>query len=142
MVPDLGSGALLLSLPAVTVTAEVVCAALRSLFREHGAPLVLKNDNGSGFIAEATRTLLDAHGVLPLLSPPSTPRFNEASRHGRPGEWTCDDVEAARGIANATSRPLGAARPRPDELVPPHGAAAGRAEGLDRNAREAHNGGA
>lgn len=132
VVRDLGSSALLLSLPTAAVTAEVVCAALRSLFCEHGAPLVLKSDNGSGFVAAETKALLDEHGVLPLFSPPSTPRFNgaceagigglkvrahhEAARHGRPGEWTCDDVETARATANATSRPRGVAGPCPDEL--------------------------
>jgi hypothetical protein len=29
----------------------------------------------------------------------------EAARHDRPGSWTCDDLEAARSQANATSRP-------------------------------------
>lgn len=132
VVRDLGSGKLLLSLPAVEQTAAVVCDALRALFREHGAPLVLKSDNGSGFIAADTHALLDDHGVLPLLSPPSTPRFNgaceagigglkvrahyEAARHGRPGEWTCDDVETARLVANAIARPRGATGPSPDDL--------------------------
>lgn len=132
VVRDLGSSKLLLSLPTSDCTSETVCAALLALFREHGAPLVLKSDNGSGFIAAPTRALLAEHGVVALLSPPSTPRFNgaceagigglkvrahhEAARHGRPGEWTADDVETARHIANATSRPRGAAGPAPDEL--------------------------
>ncbi len=132
VVRDLGSGKLLLSLPTKDATNETVCSALRALFVEHGAPLVLKSDNGSGFIADATRSLLEEHGVIALLSPPSTPRFNgaceagigglkvrahhEAARHGRPGEWTVDDVETARLVANATSRPLGAAGPVPDDL--------------------------
>jgi transposase InsO family protein len=132
VVRDLGSGRLLLSLPTTDATQETVRAALRALFVEHCAPLVLKSDNGSGFIADATRSMLEEHGVIALLSPPSTPRFNgaceagigslkvrahhEATRHGRPGEWTVDDVETARLTANATARPLGAAGPVPDEL--------------------------
>lgn len=130
VVRDLGSGKLLASLATPEATAEVVCDALRSLFLEHGAPLVLKSDNGGPFTA--AKAWLDEHGVLLLLSPPSTPRFNgaceagigglkvrahhEAARHGRAGEWTCDDLETARLTANATSRPLGAAGPTPDEL--------------------------
>jgi transposase InsO family protein len=132
VVRDLGSGKLLLSLPTKDATKQTVCAALRALFVEHGAPLVLKSDNGSGFVADMTSKLLDEQGVIALLSPPSTPRFNgaceagigglkvrahhEAARHGRPGEWTADDVETARLVANATARPLSAAGPVPDEL--------------------------
>ncbi len=132
VVRDLGSGRLLLSLPTTDSTNETVRAALLALFVEHGAPLVLKSDNGSGFVADDTAELLSKHGVIALLSPPSTPRFNgaceagigglkvrahhEATRHGRPGEWTVDDVETARLTANATARPFGAAGPVPDEL--------------------------
>lgn len=130
VVRDLGSGMQLLSLPAPEATAEVVRDALRVLFREHGPPLVIKSDNGGAFTA--TETMLREHGVLLLVSPPYTPRFNgaceagigglkvrahyEAARHGRPGEWTCDDVESARLVANATSRPQGANGPTPDDL--------------------------
>jgi hypothetical protein len=67
--------------------------------------------------------------VCPLLSPPRTPQYNGAveagigsiktrahhiaALHGRPGEWTCDDVEAARLLANATARPNGRRAPTP-----------------------------
>ena len=34
--------------------AATVTAAYEELFREHGAPLVMKSDNGSGFIAVET----------------------------------------------------------------------------------------
>jgi transposase InsO family protein len=130
LVRDLASGNDLLSLPSHAQSAEVVCAALQALFALYGAPLVIKSDNGSAFDAEATRELLRASGVLQLLSPPGTPSYNgsceagigglktrahhEAARHGRPGEWTCDDVEAARCIGNATARPRGHAGPTPD----------------------------
>lgn len=130
-VRDLGSGKQLMSLPTVDQSGETVRNALRSLFVEHGVPLVLKSDNGSGFIDDETRALLAAHAVLPLLSPPGTPRFNgaceagigglktrahhEAARHDRPGHWTCDDVEVARLMANATPRPHGVDHETPDE---------------------------
>lgn len=131
-VRDLGSGMLLACLPAPAHSAQNACDALAALFREHGAPLVLKSDNGSAFVAAQTENLLRAHDVVPLLSPPRMPRYNgaceagiggfkvrahyEAARHGRPGEWTCDDVETARLIANETSRPRGADGATPDEL--------------------------
>jgi transposase InsO family protein len=130
-VRDLASGAQLLWLPTADPTAAVTVTALASLFATHGAPLVLKSDNGSAFIAEATRQLLDKFGVENLFSPPGMPEYNgsieagigslktrtenHASRHGRPGQWTWDDVEAARWEANATARPHGQNGPTPDE---------------------------
>ncbi len=93
------------------------------MFTAHGAPLALKTDNGSAFIDHRTRSLLSVAGVTHLLSPPKTPRYNGAKEagiaslktrtlhiaaaHGRPGHWTCDDVEAARIEANLQSRPWG-----------------------------------
>ena len=104
--------------------------ALRSLFRLCGPPLVLKMDNGSAFIAEDLRALLREHSVLALYSPPGTPSYNgsveagigslevrafyESARHDRPGEWTCDDVAAARLQANATAHPWGLHGPTPE----------------------------
>ena len=43
-------------------------------------------------------------------------RCHQAARNDRPGEWTCDDVEAARLRANELSRPHGLRGPTPDEL--------------------------
>jgi len=34
-------------------------------------------------------------------------RHHEAARHGHPGEWNCEDVEAARVQANELARPWG-----------------------------------
>lgn len=97
-----------------------------------GAPLVLKADNGSPFRSEEVRGLLDAENVTPLFSPVRMPRYNgaceagngslktrthfEAARHGRPGDWTTDDCEAARLQANETARPWGAKGPTPNEV--------------------------
>jgi hypothetical protein len=39
-----------------------------------------------------------------------------AARNGRPGQWTCDDVEGARLMANETARPKGLHGPTPDEV--------------------------
>jgi transposase InsO family protein len=131
LVRDLASGRQLLALPVSAATAEVTCAALIGLFMRHGAPLILKSDNGSAFIAAELRCLLERWGVEQLLSPPATPEYNgaceagvgslktrahhEAARHGRPGEWTCDDVEAACAMANETARPWGATAPTPNQ---------------------------
>ena len=135
-VRDLGCGKALLWLPVPDKSASVVRDALRALLLELGAPLVLKHDNEGAFCADEVRELLAAHGVVPLRSPCYYPEYNgaceagigtlktyahhEAARHDRPGEWTCDDVEAARLRANELSRPRGHAGPTPDELWSEH----------------------
>lgn len=131
LVRDLASGFQLLTLPGPAPTSPVVVDALEALFAAHGAPLVIKMDNGAAFIARETQAFLDRHHVMALISPPYLPSYNgsieagvgsfktrahhEAARNGRPGEWTCDDAEAARLQANDLSRPRGQKGPTPDE---------------------------
>jgi putative transposase len=130
-VRDLASGCQLLWQPLRAANAEGTVDALAMLCALHGAPLVLKSDNGSTFDAEATLALLYQHGVIPLFSPPYWPRYNgaieagigslktrtaqHAARHDRPVHWTCDDVAAAHAEANATARPHGPTGPTPDQ---------------------------
>jgi transposase InsO family protein len=130
-VRDLASGQQLFWLPVEHPTAQAVANALTSLFMIHGAPLVLKSDNGSPFIAVAVQQVVHDLGVKMLFSPPGWPRYNgaieagigslktrteeHASRRGRPGQWTFDDVEAARLESNSTARPQGRSGPTPDE---------------------------
>jgi transposase InsO family protein len=130
-VRDLSSGAQLLWQPCRMATAEVAAAALVELFAQHGAPLVLKSDNGSTFTAAAFQHLAHGFGVEMLFSPPAWPRYNgaieagigsmkmrtagSANRHGRTGYWTFDDVEGARLEANATAHPQGPLGPTPDQ---------------------------
>jgi transposase InsO family protein len=128
---DLPSGRQLEALPTPGENAETACDLLRTLIRRHGAPLVIKTDNGSAFVSEIFQDLLAEHRILQLRSPPYTPKYNGAvetgigtlkthahyasARHDRPGQWTCDDVEEARRRGNAYSRPHGAWRSTPDE---------------------------
>ncbi len=130
-VRDLASGFQLLWLPVADESARTAHDALELLFRQQGAPLVLKSDNGSAFVAAQFRALVAAWQVCPLFSPPRTPSYNgsceagvgwmktrthhQAARAGRPGEWSCDDVEAARLEANETARPWGHRGPTPEE---------------------------
>jgi transposase InsO family protein len=130
-VRDLASGRQLLWLPVPAADGYQTRLALASLFVLHGAPLVLKSDNGSPFDAEATLALVHRAGVIPLFSPPSYPQHNgaieagigslttrtehHAARHDRPGHWTCDDLAAAQAEANATARPQGPTGPTPDQ---------------------------
>jgi transposase InsO family protein len=131
-VRDLASGMQLLWLPQEEAAATQVLEALAGLFRVHGVPLVLKTDNGCTFIAEATRACLSLHAVEALYSPPYRPGYNgsieagigalkmrteqEASRQGRAGQWTYQDVAAAQAQANATSRPRGLSGPSAEQL--------------------------
>jgi transposase InsO family protein len=130
VVRDLASGKILFTLPAETRDAELVRDVLKHLFLSHGAPLVLKSDNGKELIAEVVKDLLDEYGVEPLLSPEYYPQYNgaieagngslkthayyAAARHGRLGHWTADDIEEGRLKANETSRPWGWRGPSPD----------------------------
>jgi transposase InsO family protein len=131
-VRDLASSYQFLWLPVRSPSADETILALRSLFAQHGAPLVLKTDNGSAFIADATREFLSPFGVNLLFSPPRTPRYNgsieagigslktrterHATQTGHAGYWTLDDVEHARVEANASARPHGPTGPTPNQL--------------------------
>ena len=66
----------------MTSTAPPCAAALLSLFALHGAPLVLKTANGSPFGDSAARRYLHGCGVIPLFSPPHTPRYNGSVEAG------------------------------------------------------------
>jgi transposase InsO family protein len=136
-VRDLASGMQLAWLPVLDETAETTAAVLQLLFAWHGAPLVLKSDNGSAFISQLLYDLLAAWEVVPLFSPPRMPEYNGACEAGigalkvrtdslaaivghpvcpsrcvnPSGEsspvWTSADLEAARQQANEFHRPWG-----------------------------------
>ena len=130
-VRDLASGCQLAWLPVLDETAETTIAALQGLFQEHGAPLVLKCDNGSGFVSAAMARFLKSWNVRPLFSPPWTPEYNGgveagnhalktrtqelAAREGRNGLWTACDAEVARCMANEQNYPHGFGKPTPAE---------------------------
>jgi transposase InsO family protein len=117
-VRDLASGCMLAWQPLPALTEEVSAAVLARLFALHGAPLVLKVDNGSAFRAAAFQALLAAWRVLPLYSPPACPGYNgaieaaigslkkrteeQAQAQGRGGQWTAADLAAAQAQANAS----------------------------------------
>jgi transposase InsO family protein len=119
-VRDLASGRLLLWQPVAGETAQVTRFHLALLFALHGAPLVLKSDNGSAFRDETVQALVASAGTLLLYSPPRTPRYNgaieasigaskrrterQAAYLGRPGQWTAEDAAAAQAEANAAPR--------------------------------------
>jgi transposase InsO family protein len=117
-VRDLASGLTLAWEPLPDLTEETTQAALQRLFNLHGAPLVLKVDNGSAFRAQAFLEFLQASGVFPLYSPPSCPGYNgsieaaigslkrrteeQARVAGRSGRWELADLRAAQAVANGS----------------------------------------
>jgi transposase InsO family protein len=124
---DLASGFQLAWLPVTAETAEAVIEVLRELFQRFGAPLVLKSDNGSAFIAQLLAAFLAQQFVIQLFSPRRTPSYNgagershrtlelhteaEAQGQGRPGDWSAADLQPARTRINHFDRPWGADGP-------------------------------
>ncbi|MDH3445044.1 MAG: DDE-type integrase/transposase/recombinase, partial [Deltaproteobacteria bacterium] len=118
--------------PVRTVTAEETEPILNELFSQHGAPLVLKSDNGSAFIAADLRKSVHGEGTAQLFSPPRRPSYNgalersnstmkkythqHAANDGHPLRWTSADLEHSRQLANAISRPWGHHGRTPDEV--------------------------
>lgn len=133
LVRDLGSGAQLAAVACRGEKARTACAVLLGLFILFGAPLVLKQDNGSAFMAKRTQVLLSEHDVIPLASPPYTPQYNGACERsggtfkqrvehialieGHAGRWTVRDIDDALFVANTTARPWGANGPTPAEAL-------------------------
>ena len=56
--------------------AEEVERVLADMFAQHGVPLVLKLDNGRGFIARRLRAFCRRYGITLLHSPVRRPRWN------------------------------------------------------------------
>jgi hypothetical protein len=130
-VRDLASGKQLLVLPCPDKSTRTALTALKAIARWLGLPLVLKCDNDKCFRAHELTAWAREKKVSLLFSPEAMPSYNgsieagigsiktrthyEAARQGRPGEWTCDDVEAALQQANTTARPHGRYGPTPQE---------------------------
>jgi transposase InsO family protein len=124
-VRDLASGMQLAWTAVRDATAIETLSVLRALVAEHGAPLVLKSDNGSAFTSGLLADWLTDQKIVPLFSPPRTPRYNGAceagiggmkrrtelvsARHDRVLDWTCDDLFAALQWANHHHYPHGLA---------------------------------
>lgn len=106
VVRDLATGETLFAEPCGHDAASV-CAVLERLFVERGVPIVIKCDNGSGFIAAHTRMLLAMHGVLVLFSPPGTPSYNGSCEAGVGSiKHRAQDFAAARSDRRVTRNDL------------------------------------
>lgn len=91
--------------------ARAATAVLERLIEQHGAPLVLKVDNGSAFIARCFSDCCDRHGITLMYSPVGQPSWNgtcevscrwgkaravaAAHRRGATDELTQADLDAA-----------------------------------------------
>ncbi|MFT7679586.1 MAG: hypothetical protein ACI8QC_003590 [Planctomycetota bacterium] len=120
VVRDLGSGAQLAAVMHVAESGESVAAVLRDLFEEHGAPLVIKSDNGGPLVSAVVQALMSAWGVTLLRSPPYTPSYNgscerslgwtkvhaiESMRARGGAQLAEEDLEAAIELQNASGAP-------------------------------------
>jgi hypothetical protein len=119
-VRDLGSGTQLAWDAEPRAGAIEVARTLEELFALHGAPLVLKSDNGSAFISDEVRDVCKRWGVKLLFSPPRWPGYNgslESSlrwlkertdnasrRRGECGLWRGEDLEVALEQTNDLPR--------------------------------------
>jgi transposase InsO family protein len=102
-VVDLGSGETIACLPIPGESADAVIAALASLVARFGTPIVIKWDNGSGFVADAVRAWCAARGITLMHSPPRRPTYNGACEsHNR---WAKARILAAAAAAGRSRRP-------------------------------------
>jgi len=81
-VQDLASRYQLQPLVSTKLDGWQIAQHLEMLFRRHGAPLLLKRDNGSPFNNQYVDEVLARYGVLPLNNPPHFPRYNGAKEKG------------------------------------------------------------
>jgi len=80
-VQDLASRYKFTPLVGEQVLGETVALHLEQLFERHGAPLVLKRDNGSNLNHQAVDEVLRRYLVIPLNSPPQYPPYNGGMEH-------------------------------------------------------------
>ncbi|MHC4874502.1 MAG: hypothetical protein ACYTFY_21825, partial [Planctomycetota bacterium] len=76
VVRDLASGNELAALPVPIENGFNTRNGLEKLFVEHGAPLVIKHDNGKPLTSWLVKELLKKWQVLSLPSPAYTPQYN------------------------------------------------------------------
>ena len=117
LVGDLASRFRFELVAATMLPARAIADQLAALFARHGAPLVLKRDNGSNLAGGEVDELLAAYGVIALNSPPHYPRYNGAIEYAqrelkeRLGRLTAQGLELDEALADAPA--LLNATPRP-----------------------------
>ena len=119
VVRDMTSGMLFATSPARLHHGPEVAAELALLILEHGAPLVIKCDNGSMLICQHVRAVCEAWGIVLLRSPVQCPSFNGGCERSL-GWWKEvlepwaqegivdeEDLEQARRLVNELQRERG-----------------------------------
>lgn len=93
----------------VELPARSIAAQLGQLFAQHGAPLVLKRDNGSNLVSGEVEDVLDAFGVIALNSPRHYPGYNGAIEYAqrelkaRVGDLTSHGMALESAVAESPS---------------------------------------
>jgi Integrase core domain len=82
--------------------ARAVIACLQRLIAKHGAPLVLKADNGSAFIAKCLARLCRRHGITLMHSPVRRPQWNGTCEVS--GRWAKRRAVAAANLRGSPDR--------------------------------------
>ena len=117
LVSDLSSRFRFELFAAARLPARTIAGQLSELFARHGAPLVLKRDNGSNLTDSEVDELLAAHGVIALNSPPHYPAYNGAIEYAQRELKAKVDRLTSQGMkldeALAESPALLNAKPRP-----------------------------
>jgi len=97
-----------------------VASCLREAFEAHGAPLVLKQDNGAPLNAEEVRDLCDEYDVVLLNSPPGYPPYNGKKERNFRDVRSFERAMRRRGVEaplpariDAAIHDLDVERPRP-----------------------------
>jgi transposase InsO family protein len=119
---DLASRYRLAPFFALALAGRDIAAHLEQLFRQYGAPLFLKRDNGSNLNSAEVNAVLAGQGVIPLNSPAYYPRYNGAMENGigqfkkhllpclvAPPRW---DLDTVRPLGRALVVELNARRRR------------------------------
>jgi transposase InsO family protein len=137
------------TLAVASVPGERAVAAehvLEALFTEHGAPLVLKLDNGSAFTARRFADFCERNGVALMHSPVRRPSWNgtcevsgrwakrraeaAARQRGAPGVLTHADLDAAISFIGTMPRIVDALRRRFQDVLAQMRADVARERGL------------
>jgi hypothetical protein len=87
------------AVPGERAGATVAC--INDLVAAHGAPLVLKLDNGSAFTSKALADCCESHGIELLHSPVRRPSYNGSCEVS--GRWAKVRAAAAAAARGATS---------------------------------------
>jgi len=65
------------------ITGDEIAGNLDKLFRQHGAPLIIKRDNAGNFKSNAVNEVLNEYRVMTLNNPPYYPQYNGSMEYAQ-----------------------------------------------------------